>query len=99
MEVEEEAEGSKQVLNKEQRRVVDDAKTILWYRGIADMRTTLDISWPPKDQIRVIVYLEKDGSETDQGGHPPPDCRPRPRSPHGVLRASGPGTMKKKEHF
>ena len=55
MEVEEEAEGSKQVLNKEQRRVVDDAKTILRYRGIAGMRTTLDISWPPKDQMRVTV--------------------------------------------
>ena len=61
MEVEEEAEGSKQVLNKEQRRVVDDAKTILRYRGIAGMRTTLDISWPPKDQSRATVDPEEDG--------------------------------------
>ena len=33
-----------QVLDVEQRKVVDDTKAILRYRGIAGMRTTLDIS-------------------------------------------------------
>ena len=40
---------------------MDDAKTILWYRGIAGMRTTLDISWPSKDQSRATVDPEEDG--------------------------------------
>ena len=82
-----------QVLDVEQRKVVDDTKAILRYRGIAGMRTTLDISWPPKDQIRVTVDPEEDGSETnrdeeedDQGGHPPTNCRSRPRSPYRRAR-------------
>ena len=40
---------------------MDDAKAILRYRGIAGMRTTLDISLPPKDQIRATVNQEEDG--------------------------------------
>ena len=48
--------------------MLDDAKGILRYRGITDMKTTLDISWPPKDQIRVTVDPAGGGRLGDRHG-------------------------------
>ena len=76
------------VLDVEKKRVTEDAKAILRYRGIAGLRTTLDISWPPKDVINIDIDTSEQDSETDEerergDRRPPAGCRPRMRSPNG----------------
>ena len=81
------------VLETEQRRVEEEVRTITHFRGLAGMRTDVDISWPPTDAVRVTVapvqadYTDSETeSEEDLGngllptprGRPPPYCGPAP---------------------
>ena len=72
------------LLDVEQRRVTEDARAIIRYKGIAGLSTRLDISWPPRDVVTVSGPGADSGSDTEggdeAGGEPPEDCR-RPRSP------------------
>lgn len=76
------------VLETERQRVVEEAKTITHFRGLAGMRTDVDISWPPTDAMRVTVapvqadYTDSETDseeEEDPRGRPPPYCGPAPQ--------------------
>ena len=79
-----------QILDVEQRRVTEDARAIMRFKGIAGLSTEMDISWPPKNEVHVSVDPGQSDSETDtedegRGGDPPAHCR-RYRSPRGRNR-------------